>query len=383
MLVNKDQSPSMLLLDFAENGANWSASDLRNILSKIAPNLPEVLLIKALDIASELEEGWDRADMVAILAAYLPVSLMPKALDIVDGVYGFGKDDGDYDYNRAKALIKLAAHVPDYLMLRVLELAYQTQDESARIMALTGLIPYLPDILPEVVVLGRHISDEDSRIYSLIKLLPYLPDLVPEILLAIRDCKDISDYPLYKESTQAVSLVNLTPYLPDHLLPEAAKIALRIIDKSFRLQALTALVIRLPELRSEALSLARGIENGYERVEAMAKLSVSLPDIDSEVLEIISSIQDDLTRCRSLKNSLQYLPKHCLPVVLKMTREFQSQAYKSWVLVALINHAPQGLLSEICELVNELEDEALRNRMLKLVADRISPSDTKISTTAN
>ncbi|MCG9889932.1 MAG: hypothetical protein MH252_02505 [Thermosynechococcaceae cyanobacterium MS004] len=68
MSVDKDQSPSVLLLDFAENGVNWSASDFRNILSKIAPHLPEVLLIKALDITSELEQGWDRADMVEILA---------------------------------------------------------------------------------------------------------------------------------------------------------------------------------------------------------------------------------------------------------------------------------------------------------------------------
>jgi hypothetical protein len=383
MSVDKDQSPSMLLLDFAENGVNWSASDFRNILSKIAAHLTEELLIKALDITSELEQAWDRADMVEILAAYLPANLMPIALNILDGVHGVGKDGGDYDYDRAIALIKLAAYVPEHLMPHVLDLAYQTQDESARILALTGLIQYLPDILPEVVALGRQISDDANRLYILIKILPYLPDLVPEILLAIHDCKDIPECPLYKESAQAVSLVNLTPYLPDHLLPEAAKIALRIIDTKFRLQALTALVIKLPELRSEALSLAQGIENGYERVEAMAKLSVSLPDIDSEVLEIINSIQDDLTRCRSLKNSLQYLPKHCLPAVLKMTREFQSQAYKSWILVALIDHAPQDLLSEICELVNELEDTALQNRMLKLVANRISQSDTKISTTAN
>ena len=383
MAVDENQSPSMLLLDFAENGVNWSAYDLRNILCKIADRLPEVLLVKALDIVDELEEGWDRADVVAILAPYLPTSLMPKALDIVDEVYGVGKDGGDYDYNRAKALIKLAAYVPEDLMLQVLDLAYQTKDESARIMALIGLVPYLPDILPEVVALGRQISDEANRIYALIQLMPYLPNLVSEILLAIRNFKDIPEYPSYKESTQAASLVELIPYLPNYLLPEAAKIALRIVDKKLKLQTLTSLVIRLPEFRSEALSLARGIEDEYERVGAMAKLSVSFPDIGSEVLEVIRSIQDDLTRCRSLKNSLQYLPKPYMQAVLKMTSEFQAQAYKSWMLVALIHHAPQGLLSEIYELVNQLEDAALRNRLLKVVADRISQSDTNVPTTKN
>jgi hypothetical protein len=370
MSIDKDQSPNALLLDFAKNGANWPAYDMCIVLEKIAALLPEALLLKALERGSELERGCDRSNVVDILAAYLPAHLMPKALDIMGGVR-----------YRAETLIELAIYVPDHLLPQVLALAYETQDKVERVKALTGLIHYSPDILPEVVAVGRQISCVVHRIYALIDLVPYLPDLVPEILLAIRDC-EITPID-HREYIQAGFLVTLTPYLQDHLpdslLPEAAKIAQVIVDKKYRLQTLTTLVTRLPDLKSEVLALARGTEDEYERVLELAKLAVSLPDIGMEVLEVSNSIPDDLTRLRAIKNSLQYLPEHCLSDVIKMTRELSSPAHQALLLLGLINEAPQNLLSEICEIVNEIEDENRRNRMLKRLAERMSQSAPKIS----
>ena len=55
--------------------------------------------------------------------------------------------------------------------------------EYYRAKALTGLAPYLPEILPEALATAREIGNEYSRAEALTGLAPYLPEnLLPEAL---------------------------------------------------------------------------------------------------------------------------------------------------------------------------------------------------------
>jgi hypothetical protein len=71
---------------------------------------------------------------------------------------------------------------------------------------LTGLAPYLPEILPEALATAREIGNEYYRAEALTGLAPYLPEnLLPEALATARGIGD--------ESNRAKALQALTKLL--------------------------------------------------------------------------------------------------------------------------------------------------------------------------
>jgi hypothetical protein len=110
---------------------------------------------------------------------------------------------------------------------------------------LTGLAPYLPEILPEALATAREIGDESDRAKALTGLAPYLPEILPEALATAREIGD--------ESYRARALTGLAPYLPE-ILPEALATAREIGNESNRAKALQALT-KLLTLANVDLSL--------------------------------------------------------------------------------------------------------------------------------
>ena len=108
--------------------------------------------------------------------------------------------------------------------------------ESERAEALTGLAPYLPEILPEALEVARAIRYESNRAKALTELAPYLPEILPEALEVARVIKS--------KSYRAKALTELAPYLPE-ILPEALEVARVIESKSYRVEALQVLTARL------------------------------------------------------------------------------------------------------------------------------------------
>jgi hypothetical protein len=98
---------------------------------------------------------------------------------------------------------------------------------------LTGLAPYLPEnLLPEALATAREIGHESDRAEALTGLAPYLPEILPEALATAREIGD--------EYYRAKALTGLAPYLPE-ILPEALATAREIGDEYYRAKALQAL----------------------------------------------------------------------------------------------------------------------------------------------
>ena len=77
-------------------------------------------------------------------------------------------------------------------------------------MTLT-LVPYLPEVLPEVLDVARTIMSEYSRAEALTALAPYLPaSLLPDALEIART--------IMNERSRARALTGLAPYLTEVLL---------------------------------------------------------------------------------------------------------------------------------------------------------------------
>jgi hypothetical protein len=73
---------------------------------------------------------------------------------------------------------------------------------------LTGLAPYLPEnLLPEALATAREIGDESDRAKALTGLAPYLPEILPEALATAREIGNESDR---AKALQALTKV-LTP----------------------------------------------------------------------------------------------------------------------------------------------------------------------------
>ncbi|MCZ8126630.1 MAG: NB-ARC domain-containing protein [Microcystis sp. LE19-114.1B] len=207
-------------------------------LTAISPYLTPTLLPEALEIARGIENESDRAKALTGLAPYLP-EVLPEALEVARGI-------GD-EYDRAKALTGLAPYLPEVLpealeivvgpigsiYYLVNQLFWTTPSPSL----FTKLVPHLSvSSLPEALEIARGIGYEDYRAEALTGLAPYLPEVLPEALEIARGIEN--------ESYRAKALTGLAPYFPE-VLPEALEIARGIGSESNRAKVLKALTATL------------------------------------------------------------------------------------------------------------------------------------------
>lgn len=179
------------------------------VLERLGEPLPEPLALKVLETVRSYRDDWDRARALSVLAAHLPEPLMPAVLEIAGGI----QDDG---FDRAQLLIRLGGLLPRDLLPKVLNLAYETEDESDRLVALIGLLPHFPDILPSLILASRGAASPTTRSYALAKLAMYAPGITAEALSAILE----NPYEVERASMLEAVLVHLTAAM----LPEISAI---------------------------------------------------------------------------------------------------------------------------------------------------------------
>ena len=183
------------------------------------------------------------------------------------------------DYPRARALARLAPHLPADLLPQALTVATAITDDSARATALTRLAPHLPaDLLPQALTVATAITDDSARAEALAGLAPYLPEaerpaVLAQALTAATAITD--DYP------RASALTGLAPHLPEDerpadLLPQALTAATAITSDSARASALAGLAPHLPEderpaVLAQALTAATAITDDYVRATALSR----------------------------------------------------------------------------------------------------------------
>ena len=337
-------------------------------LTGLAPHLPESLLPEALEVARSIGDKYYRVEALTGLAPHLP-EVLPEALEVTRAI--------GYQSSRAEALIGLAPHLPENLFPKALEVARSIGDKYYRVEALTGLAPHLPEVLPEALEVTRAIEEkyraraliglaphlpeslfpealEIARaigLFALTGLAPYLPEVLPEALEIARGIGD--------ESSRAKALARLSPYLPE-VLPEALEIARVIKDESKRTrvlaelvpysykavdsggeqeiaEALGAVVHYLPQKQAEALELARAFQSDYIKalafqVLAFQVLAFQVPEILPEALEVARAIEDKYLRTKVLTELAPYFPE-ILPEALKVARAIGDKYNRSEALI--------------------------------------------------
>ncbi|MDB9411822.1 NB-ARC domain-containing protein [Microcystis aeruginosa] len=254
------------------------------------------------------------------------------------------------DQQQAGGLTAISPYLTSTLLPEALEIARGIGDKSDRAWALTGLVPYLPEVLPEALEVARGMDKETDRAWALTGLVPHLPEVLPEALAVARGIGD--------EDNRARALTELAPYLPE-VLPEALEVARGIGDEYYRASALTELVSRLPEVLPEALAVARGIGDEYYRASALTGLVSHLPEVLPEALEAARGLGDEYHRAIALTGLVPHLPESLLPEALAIARGIRGEYYRGRALTGLVSHLPE-VLPEALEAARGIGDEYYR-----------------------
>ncbi|MEQ8999137.1 MAG: NB-ARC domain-containing protein [Coleofasciculus sp. B1-GNL1-01] len=196
-------------------------------LEILAPHLPPILLKQAIEVAQGLHEKDARAIALSCLAPYLPESL-PQALDAAINAESRLCTDAlcqlipylpsnmlirtletarlmQNQCDCVKVLSHLACRLPD-IFSEALEVTQAIPDENGRALALSYLVPNLPEHrLESALEIARAIQDENHRVFALRTLASRMPQIIPQALDSLRLIQD--------ELSRARALSELTPYL--------------------------------------------------------------------------------------------------------------------------------------------------------------------------
>jgi hypothetical protein len=231
------------------------------LLWSLAPHLPEHLLLEALAAAREIENEGYRAEALAGFAVRLAELGYPmEALDVAREISDLSPHQLDGPTGivhirdeqwRAKAILGLAPHLPEPLLLETLVLARAICARDERARALSGLTPYLPESLRdqvshEALAMAETIEDDQLKVDIFLKLMPWLVEPVKAqamqaMLVATQSIGPISDKAMTLLKLVSDSSSQLPESMREQKLWEALAITRVLCDQDDRAEVLAEL----------------------------------------------------------------------------------------------------------------------------------------------
>lgn len=278
---------------------SFSGEKLLEELSLAAPGMPLEVITQLLERTATIHDLKCKAITLARLGAALPensrTAVVQQALEAARAMLSDESQSGVYwAENISKVVGSVAAYLPPSLLRQALELAQAIRDDNNQISGLAHLVPYLPEREQE--------------------------DAFRWVLTFFRGMSD-------KERVETIA--SMAPNLSQSMLVEVQDVIRSIKPLRYQIEALTALVPRLPEaqqakLRAEAFQKAQNIENIGDRASALALIVALLPSEQQE---------QTLAECSALLH--------------KIDRPFQ----QAEVLVRLVPHLSELECNEQFDLV--------------------------------
>ncbi|MCQ3974870.1 MAG: hypothetical protein DPW09_15625 [Anaerolineae bacterium] len=366
-------------------GAIYPLIERAQVLAKLAPHLREVEYTDALrDTLAEVRSQnyimttSNKAEVVAVLAPYLPEALLQEALVLVRGIQD--------EQEQFEALAGLTAHLPEVWLREALTIVNTIKDEFYQSKTLVKLIPQLAELgyPQEALARAKEIKVWWCHMEALVKMVPRLAELgyfrealdviqtivyeanqpgdfmeafVEWLAEALTNLAPHLQHTLWKEvlvTVQAIelervrahTLAKLTPYVPESLLQEALTIARAIKWPGLQAVALAGIAPRLPAVFQEALRGAQAIEWENEQAETLVKLAPHLPEpLLRKALNMAQTINDKEARVKALVGLAPRLAELGYPAVgLAVTRTIEDEWQRAEAWARLAPHLPEPLL---------------------------------------
>jgi hypothetical protein len=376
------------------------------------PQIPELqreqILIKVLDAATQISDGFAQENVFVRIAPYVPESMIDEALEAVVQIQN--------EPSRAIVLAELTSNRSESSIKKIQDVAFQIQGKYSREIILTKIAHIknnfgkyaLPEELAELASYrsesvikkaldeAMQIQDPYSRAGALIKIASHPKDLV--------ECnlpEDLVEY-IQKETLNAIiqiqneyyktkAFVRITPYLLKSMVKKALDVALQIQDGYSKATALTEIASRLPEPKAndilkDALDATKQIRDRYYWVKVLVKIIPYLsesPRIKAlkEALEVATQMQDNyllsmdetdlvLTLAEITKIAF-YLPEPMMKELLDSTIQIQLEHDRVEILVKIAPYLPNSLAKELLDAVTHIQYESNRARALIGISSHI------------
>jgi hypothetical protein len=251
----------------------------------LAPWLPDHLLNQALTEATTIDDPYEQAWMISILARGVPSEARERIFG--NAVHVVATDSGwPRFHSRGALLANLAPHLSAPLLDRAVHVALTLTNPSDRATALTALAPHLsegertPCLLS---ALEAAVSDNYQR-RTLRALIPLLPDALIHHTL---DAVSTSEDPYSLTLVTATLASRLTDDERLKALAKAMSVARSATDPGTRASLLLTLAPHLAEaqqhdLLSQLREAIRNIHQPHHRALLTARLARQLPRGDRE-----------------------------------------------------------------------------------------------------
>lgn len=285
------------------------------ILIELAPYLPE----EVMKIALTLDDERHRARVLGRLTPHFSdekqSSLAYQALQAAQNIQD--------EWERADVLVEVCSYLPE----EVYKLAVAIHDERHQAKVLVGLAPYLPEL---VLTAAMRMEDKPARAWALGRVAFHLP--LPEaerlnvLHQALETLDDVSDV-WYRTFV----LGELVPHLQEsertQLLHEALQSARRVDDARYRSYALGELALHLPK---EVLEAAQDIQNDEFRVGILSKLAPKMPDA---ILEASKCIREERDQALILEKIAPLKPEK----VYHLSKNIKTSKYRLEIIARLVD----------------------------------------------
>lgn len=387
-----------------------SVSYLPEVLTSLAPHLPEALLRETLVAAQAIRDEDVRARALAGLIPHLPAAVLSGALAAAQKLespwrrdevlaevaprlaeLGYFKEalatgrEIESRNTRLRSLLRLVSHLPESQRGQVLQEALATaqmiKEDIAQATELSRLALQLAEVgyFHEALVAARAIRRQHDMVKTLIEMVPQLPG--PEQEQALRSALATAQE-IESEDDRANALIELVPHLPEpeqeRALLEALAAARAIERSTTRVRTLSRLAPHLSgtehvETMQEALAAARSIRDENERVRTLLEIAAHLPEAEraevlQQVLIIAQAMRNKSEQVGALIEIASYLPDteraDVLRQALAAARTIPDESNRARAFVRLASHLPEPLLREALEAVQEIRGERERAEAL-------------------
>ena len=366
----------------------FTGSDRSEVLTKLAPHLPEHLrmdvLHEALTAVSAIRDekypaliraaAYQQAQQLASLAPSLPKPLLQEALELAREI--------EMKSQNSKPLIELVLRLANLGDVQgALATVRTVRDKDDQAQGLVRVAPFVPEplkgeVLQEAHAAARAMSDAGLRARTLAELAPSLPEPAQsevwrQAFEAERALREFESRPNRGYRSEGLAWEELGPRLPD-LLRQEALLQIRTLENAEqRARGLARLAPHLPErLRDgalqEVLMALRAIRNPWEQRRVLVVLAPRLPAaLLKEALSMTRTIGDESWRARALAGLVASLPESqrhdALVEALAAARAILDPANRVLTLARLTPHLPKPLktntVKEMLTLTRSLENK--------------------------
>lgn len=411
-----------------DSGAHLHINDARlQTLVHIAPHLSPAQRSLLYGLIHDVE---DRGTCLSLLARAIRAVPIDEALPHARVIWE-SLDAIHHPAQRASALIDIADLIHDTagstltagVLLRLIHNAQNMKTIEARLRALIGLAPSLPEAqsrdivhgimaelerahsdtlttrsintiapaltpqhVPTAVALCRTIKSPTDRARALTALLPHVNsewrgDLQGEILMAVEH--------ISSEDERADALIALAPHMESatakeypRVLSHALSIAIGMQRRPLRARMLVSLAPHLtPDLQVEAIADVNSLPNERERATLLTQLAPTLPEsMIVASLSVAYAMREQENRVQALTALARYasptMRHQTLLDALASANNIASHYERVRVLVSLLELMPSNMqeqtLTNALESARLIENESARARSISLLAPHLN-----------